>query len=378
MATRADSEQDAHDNASWHALGGMQRSLGLQHAERARLFSQLLAADGQARGRFVSFGYNATRGELTAYRAEELNATFLDLVHAEGFVANGTPGTHGAAFRMAGDGAAFAAHDNPTALLDVRGADLTVHVMLAGGVAAGNLTDNRTVRLTAANGQHGHLVLVGNGTVHAITGGFQFDLADGGVMFVAHPSGTAAADALHDVLAAAAQGRLGAVASVVDAGGMPLEDTDSWGVQVRAERTGNHSLALRVGSDEPAGKAVVVRTDNDTVPAGRPEDVTVSLDGVALARAASALEVLNGTGEGKAFVTVTAGAVQVVVSVPHFSDHELVLASAAPAGSPGTEASAPPATDNGTASQARPTPALGVSALLVAVAGLAALHRRRA
>ncbi|MCA1813522.1 MAG: PDZ domain-containing protein [Halobacteriales archaeon] len=380
-ATRSEDEQAEHGRMAWVGLAAMARMHGMERAEGAHLFAPLTAADGQATGRFVGFGYNATGGELTGYAARELNATFFDLVHAEGFVANGTPAAQGALFRMPGDGASFAAHNNPTAQLDVRGANLTVHLDLGPGVNGTNVTGNRSVRLNAANGQHGHLLVVGDGTLATTASGFEARLVDGGVLFLAHPTGSAVAGSLHDVIAGAAGGRIGAVGAFVDADGSPLDDSASWGVLLRAVRSGDRSLVVNISSDDPAGKAVVVRTDNATVPAGRAEDVLVTLDGAAVDRTRDAIDAIeNGTrgAHARSFVTLDSGGIQVVVGVPHYSAHLLAISSALPA--PQGSAGGNGTTGNGTGGAAPPkaTPDAALPVALVTVAGLALLRRRRA
>lgn len=298
----------------------------------------------------------------------ELHATFLALVHPSSWGGNLSESVHGAVFRMGSDAASVAVHNNPTAQVAVRGQGISVAFGLAAGVAAGNVTRNRTVRLDAAGGAHRHIVVAGNGSLVAVDAeSLEAQLADGAVLFLAHPGNTASAAALHDRLDALASGALGGEATVVEGEGEPVQEGESFGVAMRAEHAGQGSVRVRASSDEPRGRAVIVRTDTDTVPAGSPEEVRVLLDGVALERAASAKEALTAAeGQGRAHIEFEAGGIQVIVTIPSFSDHTTEVQSAA-------EEPPPPEEE-----PARVPGAPAVAAMLLAgLAALVAARRRR-
>ncbi|HEV8359001.1 MAG TPA: hypothetical protein VGR28_00955 [Candidatus Thermoplasmatota archaeon] len=361
--------------AAWGSLSSAQRAEGQLRAEQARLFAGFTASNGTASGRFVRFGYNASAGDVRNVEVIEANATFLAVVHMAPWGGNVTEDVAGAALRVGTDKGSLTAHDAPTALMAWRGAGMVFQIALGPNVTA-NIT-NKTARLVAPNGAHAHLLIAGNGTLAGVGAAVVGAVAPGTLVFLAHPANTSVAASLHERLDALAAGQLGGEISVVEGGGAPVPDGESFGVRLHAEEASEGRVRVRASSDDPAGKAVVVRTDTATVPVGGPDEVRVLVDGVAAARAANALEALNATtGQGKAWVDVASGGVQVIVALGNFSDHLIEVAAPAPEppadegpGSDDQPADTPPAGE-------APKGAPGLGAL-AAVAVLGALARRR-
>jgi len=317
--------QDAHEAMDWSNLTQAQRDAALDKADHAQLFARFTASGGVASGRFVSFGYDTAAGRLSDYTAVDLNRTvFFQQAHVEGWGGNVSEDAHGAVWHMSSDTGMVRAHNNPTAQLAVRGANVTVHLDLgAGFLVAPGAVPGATLTLTNANGQHGHVFIAGNGTLALLTNTtLQANLTDGALVFLAHPKNTSLAADLHDRINAIATGALGAEVSVVAVDGKPAEDAESFGVTVVAETPRNNTVRIHAASDDHRGRAIVVRTDNTTLGPGAPVQITVSVNGVPVAHVANAsAAVLAATaGAGAAYVNFTNGGFEVVVAVPSFSE----------------------------------------------------------
>lgn len=392
----ASEEQQHGQEMRWQNLTTGQRFAGLQRAEQARLFANFAAVFGAAAGRFLSFTYDNATGALQNYTVRDptVNVTFFARVAPGAWGGNLSEAVHGAVFRLSTDAASITAHNNPAGLLALRGADLNVTFDLGAGVApAGNVTANRTVRLVGPSGGHGHIVVAGNGTLAAVDADtFQASVAGGAVLFMAHPGNSSHGLYLHERIDGMVMGQVGGDLTVVEGQGASLDAGESLGVTLRPDGVGMGKVRVRAASEDPRGRAVIVRTDTQTVPAGKPEEVRVLLDGVALGLAA-APDVLSGTaaGRGRANVSIAAGSIQVIVGIANFSEHvvDVEYASAAtppsppPPPPPDATPPSPPTTPptpppSPPASGGASTPGPGAAVALGALAAVALALRGRA
>lgn len=361
-------DRQAHESHArdWGNLSENARSRGLARAEEAKLFARLTYAEGNATGRFVSFGLDPATGTLTSYAVRHgggagaaPNATLLfSRVTPGGFAGNGTPQVHGARLTLAGANGTLAVHNNPTALLNLRGANLTVTFDAAPGVTFSSDV-NRTVLVTAG-AFHGHVMTLGedvdvrvtNASLTVATGA-----QGGGILFAAHPGDGGLATAnLHAVRDVAASGRVGGLLTVVNADGSAVTDAVHLGVTMRARNVGQGRANVTVSSDDPESRAVVVLLDSTVVNLTAPgADLTVTLDGRAIPRAPRAASVLEGTLQASWHATNATdgrGGVQVLVHVPGFSEHHIGIAATAA----GTTPPAPGVTPTPTAGTPTPSP----------------------
>lgn len=396
---RANAERAVHEReaAEWNNVSADARARGLARAEAARLFSGFAYTGGNATGRFVSFGLD--NGTLANYTLRDNATTFFASVTPSSFGGNGTPRVHGATLRLAGANVTFSAHNNPTGMFAYRAgnASLTLTLALGPNVTAAQ-DSNRTLTLNTG-GMHGHLVVQGNGTYNATGGTVTVALEPGaGLLFLGHPSQTPLASNLHAVRDAMANDRVGGILNLVATDGAPLQDRVFLGVEMRATKAGQGRAEVIVSSDEPAGKAVVLNLDNATLNLTAGRNVTVTLDGQRVLPATSAAAALNAS-QASYHANASAGGVQVIVNVPGFSDHTIVVQSDAPttatptgptlatptsvvvtptSASPTPAAGTPPASPTATSPAPTPadTPAPGLALVVVALACLALLRRR--
>lgn len=362
-ATHAAAERDAgraHEQ-EFNNLSETARARGLARAEEAKLFGRLDFANGNATGRFVSFGLDAAAGTVRDYtvRSGNNSTLFLSSVTATGWTANGAPRVTGSILRMDGGNVSLAAHNNPTAILVYRGANATVTF-----TAASNATvtpdNNRTVTVAVGN-VHGHVVLHGEGTLAASGATVTLTLGShGAALFMAHPGDAPLATAnLHAVRDAIAADKLGGVLSVVNADGRPLTDATYLGVAMRASDVAPGRLNVTVSSPEPAAKSVVINVDGNVLNLTTPGvNLTVTLDGQRLNAAPNATAAAQGLAIGTYHVTnATGGGAQVVVSVPGFSEHVIGLSTQAAGTGTTPTVTSPVATSPATTSPATTSPA---------------------
>lgn len=374
------------DAGAWANLSESAKAKGLSRAENAHLFAKLTYANGTAAGRFVSFGLDNATGVVTNYAvlAGNNSTTFFASVTPDAFNATDDVRVTGSILRLYGENATLKVHNNPLGLAQWNTADagLTLTFALAANVTAANDTANNTLRLTAS-GIHAHLILpngsfaVDNGTVTATMP------ANATLLFAAHPAnGGLLVRDLHAVRDAAGNGTVGAIVSVAGSDeDEPVDDAvDVGGVSAHATHARNGTATIHVSGDSPRGKAIVIHLDNATLPG---TNVTVMLDNQTVHEAALG-DALRATGAA-VNVTRSADGVTVVVAVPHFSDHDIVLASTSTSGTttptPTTTTTdgttTPTPTTSGTTTTTSKTPGFGLVALVGAAAVVALLLRRR-
>lgn len=384
-AERGGAGRSAHEReaAGWANLSEGARTKGLARAEEARLFGKLDITDGVATGRFVSF--NLTGPDVSDYTVRDtaaaMTARYFTRIDATGFGEDGEPVVRGAALRLDGDdGAELSVHNTPTAILTYRAgnATLDVELLVPADVTLSNET-GRTMALTA-NGSHGHLVLQGNATMQPPVNGsdgqrLSVRLDPGSaLMFMAHPSRSLVAQNIHKLRDAIADERVGGILTLVKADGAPVQDRVFLGVDMEATSLGPNRAEVVVRSDDPAGKVVVLNLDSTVLATFSGDNVAVTLDNQSVSRADSSV-VLNAT-TPLFHVERHDGGVQVLVHVPSFSDHTLVVSSdgsAAPTGAPTgeTAGNGAPQADNDA-----PAPPLALVLVAASLAAWAVARRR--
>lgn len=354
-----------------------------QAAQDARVFGTFeVSAGGQAAGAFVDVGVDASAGQLTDVAVTDAGSEVpvYDAVKLDPYTKAADAVDAGPSVALIGQQATAIAHDVPTGALEVKAGSQSVTVTheLADGVSTERVGDAH-IKLTA-QGQHVHLLLAGGNGEFSLEGD-RIRLALGAnaqAVSLLHPSeASAAASDLHERIDAIKQGGYGAALSVADAGGEALETAQSYSVEAKttAIETGR-SVTATVSSQAPEPRVVSLELPQETVGASAAADVTVTLDGREIDTSASASQVLEnaGSSQTQASVTTEAGAIQVLVNVPGFSDHDLTVQStdddAGGGGSGGTNDTGGGGS-GGTDDEPEETPAPGVL-VLVSLVGLAA------
>ncbi|HWG92179.1 MAG TPA: hypothetical protein VNZ52_15115 [Candidatus Thermoplasmatota archaeon] len=314
---------------------------GFEKAERSNLFSRFNESNGTVTGRFVTFGHPSV-GHLTNFQVNDSGQSvpLFQNVRVEG-LGNAQARITGSVWRELGPNAGLAVHNNPTAQIHLNGDQnftgrLTLEV--AGNevsLPAANATQVRDngYTVTLANA-HFHVVPHGNATLEATGRTIIVTLRGGdGVSVGYHPrSAKLFADTLHDLNKAVARGKAGAVATVVNVDGTPLQDVQSYGVEVSTRAIQNNGASFVVSSDNPSGKVVVLNLDTSVVNVTNVTNLRIRLDGMDVpqlpASAPKPFEaIINATTAQAKAVTVPGQGTQIWVYVPSFSDHTLTVQS---------------------------------------------------
>lgn len=353
-----------------------------QTAHNAHVFGTFdLSAQGQASGAFVDVGVDASAGQLTDVAVADAGSQVpvYDAVKLDPYTKAADAANAGPSVALIGQQATAIAHDVPTGALEVKAGSqsVTVTYELADGVSMERLGDKH-VKLTA-QGQHVHLLLAGGNGEFSLEGD-QIRLALGAnaqTVSLLHPSDASAAGShLHERIDAIKSGGYGAALSVADAGGQALETAQSYSVEAKTTAIeSGQSLTATVSSQAPKPRVVSLELPKQTVGASAASDVTVTLDGQEIDTSASASQVLEnaGSSQTQASLTTEAGAIQVLVNVPGFSDHDLTVQStdddAGGGGSGGTNDTG--GGGSGGTDEPEESPAPG-ALVLVSIVGLAA------
>ncbi|MHB8605856.1 MAG: hypothetical protein ACYDCK_11435 [Thermoplasmatota archaeon] len=384
----------ANMSARMSQLTPSQMSAGLARAQQAKLFSQFAYANGEATGKFVTFGWSDTTGTISDLRQVPWNETVFTSIAIGNYTANGTARATGAVFHAFGNEVTLLAHDNPTAELHIAEGDSTRTVTFQLSPVFklnANLTTGRNIVVTDAKGvYHGHIVLIGNATATNTTGlggivTVTLPDSDSGVMFFAHPKvDTAGSTGLHGVIAAAAGGKLGAILNVADASGAALEDESAVDVDAHTTAITHGHVTIDAASGDHDGKLVVVNLPPDVIAQTNAARLTVTVangtvtvSDITGKSASDAATVLNGiitAGHG-ATVNFAANGTQITVFVPHFSDQTLAFDA------PDATTTSSPVTSSSPATNPSPTTSTSGSATpgfegifaLAAVAGVGLL-----
>lgn len=383
----ASAAAQAHAESDFNNLSADAREKGLAHAENARLFAKWSwdNATSTATGRFAQLTVDASTGGLANVTLTSNNTTtpLFASVTPTGLAVTDAARVTGSLLRFGGANFSFSAHNNPVAMWTYRvDVDTNFTITAASGASLVNDT-NRTFRVNVGTALHGHVIIGGNGS-YALSGGSATIIvpANGSLTFLGHPSdlgGFAAnAAALHQLKDAIASQRVGGIASIVNENGSAVEDREFLGVEVHAKSVKNGSADITLSSTDPASKAVVLHLDNSIA---NGTNLTVTLDGQKVPSAASESDALSGAGgAASVFVNKTATGIEVIVNVPHFSDHDLTIASADTSTTPTTTTDSTSGTTPATTSPSttsKPAPGFGLVLAVVGLAGVAMLLRRK-
>lgn len=367
------------DRSAWSGLGEDTRAKGLSRAEQARLFGRFDMADGRATGRFVSFGLDG--GNVTNYTVRDtasgVVATYLTRVEAAGLGAAGEAQVHGSVLRLDGEAGSLVSHNNPTGMLVYRAENGTLDLTLLVPTNVTVTSEGARTMLLVAEDAHGHLIAHGNATLQTPVASFDGQRIDvslqpgSSLLFLSHPARSLLAQNLHKLRDGIANERVGGILTLVKADDKPLEDRVFLGVDLETVALGPNRAEIIARSDEPGGKVVVLNLDQTVVNTASGNNVVVTLDGGPVARDDSSV-VLNAT-KPLYHVERLDGGVQVIVNVPSFSEHTIVVSSTGAGSSGGS------AVGTGGPEESTGKNGIGASwvALMAAAASAAALARAR-
>lgn len=305
------------------------------------VFAPAVADEGSERGhsgekgpRFGSFEERASRevrGDIvsftwtpTAVRNFTVNGTKLFDLEAPPASGSGNAKIVGSVIKVDGASYELVAHDNPMGVLKVD-ADGEVLIRLAPGAVASRAGEHVLVRFGAVSGRlfHADDVQLGDGTI-TTEDGFHFILE----------SPVARFDADRPELAkATADKKIGAEISL---GKAKRHDVVSFGnVTADVLRTpgdGGRDVLVRIDGHGFEGRVVVLNVDADVFAGARANDLRVHFDNESVRAADGLADILDPDDDGLepeywlGYDVATEG-FQLVVSVPHYSVHEIRVAS---------------------------------------------------
>jgi parallel beta-helix repeat protein len=123
---------------------------------------------------------------------------------------------------------------------------------------------------------------------------------------------------------------LGAVISISIIAGVPMIEYDYQhpDIEISVEVEIGEDVEVRVSSELPYGKTILVHLDRQTLPVTRLEDLVILLDGENVGLAANYGDVLDPTDENVPEFLVMFGAegIQVLVSIPGFTERTITIA----------------------------------------------------
>lgn len=278
------------------------------------------------------------------------------------------------------------AHDNDHGVLVVASGDAEQYVEanLSDGASAESAGDS-AVAVTTANGTEGTFLVVGDGSVTVNDrGNVSARLGENGTLvFRSYPDGKDDGDEKQERLIR--NGTAAAEVTVMERGGETVTDTVSYGANtsVEAKRTAEDTVEVTVDRSAHEGKVVITSLSNAA--AERADNLTVTVDGEAAARASSYSELRGAIGGDRSAYMVEQDAsaeasADVLVAVNHFSTRTIGIApgeGGSTTADGGSESTADDTTGGETTNDAG-QPGFGVTTALVAflAAAFVAVRRR--
>ncbi|MCT9095537.1 hypothetical protein [Haloarchaeobius sp. HME9146] len=302
-------------------------------------------------------------------------------------------------------GAGMTAHDNADGTLVVTANDSAqvVDADLAGDASAEQQSDSR-VTVTTENGTKGSFIVAGDGRVTVDEEGNVTARLDEDARLVFRSAGEERSEEEEQTAQLIADGEAAAEVYVVQQGGEAVVDTVTYGsnTTVETKQTAENEVELTVERTAHDGKVVVTHVREEAV--GSVENLSVTVDGEAAAKASAFSELRAATDNGstsKYMVQQTSSAsaeadAKVYVAVNHFSTRTVTMSGA---GDSTTDTTSTTATDgdttadssttaedtatsgddadDGGSSEASGSPGFGVGVASLALAGVLGVARLR-
>ncbi len=243
-------------------------------------------------------------------------------------------------------------HDNPNGLIkvDVKGTRNLTFV-LADDISGKVNDPKNAVNLSGA--LNGTLVQIGheNGTVDFSTGGnknFTANVTDAKLMFRTHPVTVmtqAQSNHRNQVTAGIMAGDVGAEVDIEDRDSSSTVVYDSLNISI--EQVENNTVSINISSELSQGTTVSLSVSSDILEVIQEENVTILFDGEQIQMADNYDDIMNpddDDGGAEYLVVVGSEDVEVLVSIPHFSAHSITITTG-DAGAAGTALPDLPATE---------------------------------
>lgn len=320
--------------------------------------------DDKLNGKYVSFEYNDSTGEITNFT---LGATpvFSSILIDDWSPVVKHSGSE-IRFEMKSksdneddeDGVeriTLEIHDNPKGLIkvDVKG-NRNVTFVLADGISGDIGVSEKAINLSGA--LNGTLVQIGheNGTVDFSTVGnknFTAKVTDAKLMFRTQPVTVmtqAQFNHRNQVTTGIMAGDVGAEVDIEDEDSSSTVVYDSLNISIT--QVENNTVSINISSELSQGTTVSLSVSSDILEVVQEENVTILFDGKQIQMADNYDDIMNpddDDGAAEYLVVVGSEDVEVLVSIPHFSAHSITITTgdAGDAGAAGTALPDLPATE---------------------------------
>lgn len=314
--------------------------------ERHWFFGNLSYENGLAAGKFVRFMFNESNGDILAYtlKRDEGNISVFDSITLDSFIPKEDPVVlYGAHWLCRGENITLDAYDNPTAFFkaSVNQGDNRLVFDLGSNFSA-NRTRSENVVTIEGDLIRGKLIVFGpmwwrNNKTSNITieeGFVNVSLTERfSVLFTASTMsgfGVGISDEFEDRIEdAISKCRIGARIFVQmnnrthnGTHCMAYSDID---LHCKADRG---IIEVNVSSEEEGGQTIVIDVDNETFNIININRIQVKYDGEIIGIASNYSDILNpddDDGKAEYLVVVGSDGIQILVSIPSFSEHIILI-----------------------------------------------------
>ena len=352
---------NSSDELMWNWCEGKENIQWMR--ERHWFFGNLSYENGLVAGKFIRFIFNELNANILSYtlKRDEGNITVFDSIKLDNFKAKDNPAVlYGSHFISKGENITLDAYDNPTALLKINVLEGNNYLVFdLGSNFSANKTSLKNVISIVGESIRGKLIIVGpmwwrsNKTCNiSIEEGFvNISLPERfSVLFMANPIrgiGIGISDERQDLIEDAISNcRIGA-RIFVQFRNRTQNRTQSLlysdlNLHCKADKG---RIEINVSSEEEGGQTIVVDVDNETFNIININRIQVKYDGQIIDMASNYSDILNpddDNGKAEYLVVIGSDGVQILVSIPSFSEHVILISETSAAvgtgeGTPGFE-----------------------------------------
>lgn len=313
-----------------------------QFKQELKFFGRMKYENGFASGNLIQFMFDEMNGTILSYTLLKENSkiSVFDLVEIDPFVPKDDPYTRGAVWRCNAENVKLEAHDNPTALLKIKShQNKTVTFHLSDNITLSETNSNNILSISGAI--DGKLVVAGsikdNNTTDSeiILNSDMISISlynNSQVFFIASPvEGIGVGIEIENenkIQNAIANGKVGARIYVQKKNQTHNETyTD---IDIKTE-IAEGKVVIVVNSTEKNGKTVVVDIDFETMNISESSEIIVIFDGEEITMADNYEDLFNSSNnvnESKYLIILGTNGIQVLVSIPSFSEHTITISQA--------------------------------------------------
>jgi len=322
--------------------------------ESHSLFGSLKYENGLAAGDLIRFIFKESTGTILSYtlKRNEGNVTVFDSIKPYTFELKKTPTAQGAVWKCEGTNVELEAHDNPTGLLKIKSKNKQVNLSFnLGGNLTAKVTQKENV-ISITGRVEGKLILPDyeedNKTVNITVEKDFINVSlpeDTSILFIASPiKGLGIGipreyeDKIEDAIC---NGEVGAhIAVQMRNKSLEMTHVVTYTDLNISTNVSKGKIRINISSTDKKGKTIVVDVDNETLNITNIADIRVIYDGKYISMAENYSDILNTSDDnGVPEYLAIAGSnnsIQVLISIPEFSTHTILITKSAISLSKGT------------------------------------------